>query len=152
MAPAAAAGGIVSGCALFPPRDQRRAWDDRLTTMLAAADQRVAQGAVTPRLDRDAFASDLAGFDFARPVPFGDLLDWTTTQMERGVVHVNHPRYLGLFNPAPGFPAQCADRIAATFNPQLASAATSPADVEAAVAALEEARVACLRSGNHRQP
>ena len=50
--------------------------------------------------------------------------------MEHGVVHMTHPRYFGLFNPAPSFPAQCADRIAAAFNPQLASSRTSPAAVE----------------------
>ena len=43
---------------------------------------------------------------------------------------MTHPRYFGLFNPAPTFPAQCADRIAAAFNPQLATATTSPAAVE----------------------
>jgi glutamate/tyrosine decarboxylase-like PLP-dependent enzyme len=58
------------------------------------------------------------------------VLAWTITQLERGIVHVTHPRYFGLFNPAPTFPAQCADRIAAVFNPQLASATTSPAAVE----------------------
>jgi aromatic-L-amino-acid decarboxylase len=120
---------FVSGSALFPPCDQRLIWDNNLTTILAAADQRVRQGVVTPTLDCDAFASKLAEFDFAQPVPFGDLLSWTVAQMEHGLVHMNHPRYLGLFNPAPSFPAQCADRIAATFNPQLASAATSPAAV-----------------------
>jgi aromatic-L-amino-acid decarboxylase len=120
---------LVSGSALFPPSDQRLAWDSELTTILAAADQRVRLRAVTPTLDREAFASELAGFDFAQPVPFGDLLSWTVAQMEHGLVHVNHPRYLGLFNPAPSFPAQCADRIVATFNPQLASATTSPAAV-----------------------
>ena len=45
-------------------------------------------------------------------------------------VHVTHPRYFGLFNPAPTFPAQCADRIVAVFNPQLATSSTSPAAVE----------------------
>ena len=44
-------------------------------------------------------------------------------------MHVNHPRYFGLFNPTPTFPAQCADRIAAAFNPQLATYTTSPAAV-----------------------
>jgi glutamate/tyrosine decarboxylase-like PLP-dependent enzyme len=43
---------------------------------------------------------------------------------------MTHPRYFGLFNPAPTFPAQCADRIVAAFNPQLATATTSPAAVE----------------------
>jgi glutamate/tyrosine decarboxylase-like PLP-dependent enzyme len=50
--------------------------------------------------------------------------------MEHGLVHVTHPRYFGLFNPAPTFPAQCADRIAGAFNPQLATSTTSPAAVE----------------------
>jgi glutamate/tyrosine decarboxylase-like PLP-dependent enzyme len=34
-----------------------------------------------------------------------------------------------LFNPAPTFPAQCADRIAAALNPQLATSTTSPAAI-----------------------
>jgi aromatic-L-amino-acid/L-tryptophan decarboxylase len=119
----------VIGSPLFPGRDDRRRWNDDLTAALDAAEQRVAQGPVTPTLDRDAFQAELAGFDFRQPMPLGDLLDWTMTQMERGIVHVTHPRYLGLFNPAPTFPAQCADRIAASFNPQLATATTSPAAV-----------------------
>lgn len=120
---------LHSGSALFPLRDQRRAWNNHLTQALDAAEQRIAQGPVTPAFDRAAFHAELAGFDFQRPVPFADLLGWTMAQMEHGLVHVTHPRYLGLFNPAPSFPAQCADRIAASFNPQLATATTSPAAV-----------------------
>src|SRR5258706_4251892 len=41
-----------------------------------------------------------------------------------------NPRYFGLFNPGPNFPAQCADRVASLFNPQLASSASSPVPVE----------------------
>ena len=119
----------MSGSILFPPRRERKAWDDELTAMLAAADKRVVAGPVPPSFDRDRFASELADFDFARPLPFEDILAWTIAQLEHGVTHVTHPRYLGLFNPAPSFPAQCADRIAATFNPQLASQATSPVAV-----------------------
>jgi glutamate/tyrosine decarboxylase-like PLP-dependent enzyme len=44
-------------------------------------------------------------------------------------VQMSHPRYFGLFNPAPNFPAQCADRIAGAFNPQLASSGSSPVPV-----------------------
>jgi len=43
---------------------------------------------------------------------------------------MTNPRYFGLFNPAPSFPAQCGDRLSAAFNPQLATATTSPAAVE----------------------
>jgi len=133
----------MTGSALFPSREQRLKWNDHLTTILSAAEQRVMQGPVTPTFHHEAFASELAGFDFTHPVPFGRLLDWTTAQMEHGVVHVNNPRYLGLFNPAASFPAQCADRIAASFNPQLATATTSPAAVaiEAHVARLLARRI-----------
>jgi aromatic-L-amino-acid/L-tryptophan decarboxylase len=49
--------------------------------------------------------------------------------LEHGVTHQTHPRYFGLFNPAPTFPAVCADRLVAFFNPQIASSSTSPAAV-----------------------
>jgi glutamate/tyrosine decarboxylase-like PLP-dependent enzyme len=119
----------MSETVLFPASEQRREWGEMLTTLLAQAEARVAGGPVPPRFDRDRFADDLATFDFARPVPFDDLMAWTVTQLEGGVTHMTHPRYLGLFNPAPSFPAQCADRIAASFNPQLASQTTSPVAV-----------------------
>lgn len=119
----------MSGSVLYPPHAQRLAWENALTAMLAAADARVAEGPTTPTFDAERFAQELAGFAFEQPVPFDELLAWTVAQMEHGVVHPTHPRYLGLFNPAPSFPAQCADRVAATFNPQLASQTTSPAAV-----------------------
>jgi aromatic-L-amino-acid/L-tryptophan decarboxylase len=114
---------------LFPPRDERLRLDDYLTIALSDADQRVSHGPVTPTIDLDCFRTD--------------LLEWTIAGMERGVVHMNNPRYLGLFNPAPTFPAQCADRIAATFNPQLATSTTSPVavEIEAHVARLVAGRV-----------
>ncbi len=119
----------MTASVLFPPHDQRLSWEFDLTAMLAAADQRVASGAVVPTFDRDSFADELAKIDFEQPMALDDLLAWTVTQMEHGIVHVTHPRYLGLFNPSPSFPAQCADRITAAFNPQLASQTTSPAAV-----------------------
>lgn len=115
---------------LFPSREECVRIDDSLTRELARADARVAGGSVTPTLDLDAFRSELAGFDFSSPRPLEEMLTWTIERIERGVVHVTHPRYFGLFNPAPTFPAQCADRIAAVFNPQLATSTTSPVAVE----------------------
>lgn len=118
------------GSALFPSRDSRARGDDWLTRTLLAAGDRVAQGSVTPDFDRAAFRRELAGFDFAAPLPLDEAMGWAIAQLEHGVTHMTHPRYFGLFNPAPNFPAQCADRIAAAFNPQLATATTSPAAVE----------------------
>lgn len=116
--------------ALFPPRDERQGREDALTRLLAEAGDRVAAGAVPPRRVAAAVREALTAFDFARPVPEEALTAWVVEQMERGVTHMTHPRYFGLFNPAPTFPAQLADRIAAAFNPQLATATTSPAAIE----------------------
>lgn len=116
--------------ALFPSEDKRRRCDDFLNSALAAAHARVVEGRVTPRLDRSSVRARLIGFDFTAPRPLEEVSSWVIAQLEGGIVHFTHPRYLGLFNPAPTFPAQCADRIAAVFNPQLASATTSPAAVE----------------------
>jgi len=120
----------VTGSALFPGRDQRALQEARLTALLAGVDERVAAGPVTPSIDLESFKAELAGFDFETPRALEDVLGWTVGRLETGLVHLNHPRYLGLFNPAPSFPSQCADRIAGVFNPQLASTATSPVAVE----------------------
>jgi glutamate/tyrosine decarboxylase-like PLP-dependent enzyme len=116
--------------ALFPSRTTRIRADDLLTRALADAAERVLRGPVTPTLDRTKLRSELAQFDFTAPRPLDQLIAWTVAQLEHGVVHMNHPRYFGLFNPAANFPAQCADRIAGAFNPQLASSGSSPAPVE----------------------
>ena len=130
--------------ALFPDRREREALDNLLTQALIAADQRVAAGGVMPVLDLAAFRRELAGFDFAAQLPLDELLAWVIAQLEHGVVHITHPRYFGLFNPAPTFPAQCADRIVAAFNPQLATSTTSPAAVEIEAHAI---RAVALRAG-----
>ena len=84
---------------------------------------------MTPTLDMEAFHRELREFDFAHPMPLEPLLRWTIDRLEHGIVQMGNPRYFGLFNPGPAFPAQCADRIASAFNPQLASSASSPVPV-----------------------
>lgn len=111
-------------------RDDCEHWDDMLTRELALAAERIAKGSVTPTLDLAYFKRELADLDFRSPCPMDQLLSWTITRLEHGLVHVTHPRYFGLFNPAPTFPAQCADRITSVFNPQLATSITSPVAVE----------------------
>lgn len=115
--------------ALFPGWEMRARLDEWLTKRLANAAERIPQGSVVPDIDLAAFHRDLAAYDFVTPRPLDEVLGWTVDQLEHGVVHLNHPRYFGLFNPAPNFPSQCADRIAGSFNPQLASSASSPVPV-----------------------
>jgi hypothetical protein len=119
-----------SSSTLFPSVNERLRLDDFLTRQLGAAQRRVVAGSVTPRIDMAAFKSRLDDFDFTAPLALDDVLGWVIAQLEHGIVHVAHPRYFGLFNPMPTFPAQCADRITAVFNPQLATSRTSPVAVE----------------------
>jgi aromatic-L-amino-acid/L-tryptophan decarboxylase len=115
--------------ALFPGQAHRQEVDDYLTRALALGLERMRAGPATPTIDIEAFNRELAGFDFTTRRPLPELLDWSIGVLEHGVTHQTHPRYFGLFNPAPSFPAQCADRIVNSFNPQVASATTSPAAV-----------------------
>jgi glutamate/tyrosine decarboxylase-like PLP-dependent enzyme len=115
--------------ALFPGASERERLEDLLTRALGAAAGRAARGPVMPVLDMGRFRAELERFDFGAPQPLETLIRWVTTQLEHGVVHMNNPRYFGLFNPGANFPAQVADRIAGIFNPQLASSGSSPVPV-----------------------
>ncbi len=114
---------------LFPTPEDRTRVDDQLTRQLRDADERVVAGSVTPTIDVGRFKDELAAFDFLGPRSLDDAMTWVVAQLENGITHITNPRYFGLFNPAPTFPAQCADRIAAVFNPQLATSTTSPVPV-----------------------
>jgi glutamate/tyrosine decarboxylase-like PLP-dependent enzyme len=115
--------------ALFPKASDRDRIGSWLTLELEASLRRVQAGPVAPTIDMQAFRAELETFDFNKPRPLADALRWTIERMEHGIVQMANPRYFGLFNPGASFPAQCADRIAATFNPQLASSASSPVPV-----------------------
>jgi glutamate/tyrosine decarboxylase-like PLP-dependent enzyme len=115
---------------LFPDRGERERVEDGLTRSLIESIQRITKGRVAPSLNVEDMRAALSEFDFGTPRPLEGLLSWTLEKLEHGLVHLTHPRYFGLFNPAPVFPAECADRVAAALNPQLASSGTSPAAVE----------------------
>ncbi len=115
--------------ALFPPADERLRVEDALSRALLAALARLQRGAVAPTQNPEALREELQGFDFCSPRPLAELLPWIIERMEHGIVQMANPRYFGLFNPGASFPAQCADRIAGLFNPQLASSASSPLPV-----------------------
>jgi glutamate/tyrosine decarboxylase-like PLP-dependent enzyme len=115
--------------ALFPAAAERQRIGDWLTLELAAALRRVQAGPVAPTLDMQQFRNELQAFDFNEPRPLQEALRWAIERMEHGIVQMSNPRYFGLFNPGANFPAQCADRLAASFNPQLASSASSPVPV-----------------------
>ena len=116
--------------ALFPTATERWRVDEWLTGELHDAARRIQAGPVAPTVDMTAFRAELEAFDFEGPRPLVEMLRWTIERLQHGIVQMANPRYFGLFNPGPSFPAQCADRIASVFNPQLASSASSPVPVE----------------------
>jgi glutamate/tyrosine decarboxylase-like PLP-dependent enzyme len=115
--------------ALFPNPAERERIGNWLTLELAAAHRRVQTGPVAPTIDMQHFRTELARFDFEQPQPLEAALRWAIERLEHGIVQMSNPRYFGLFNPGASFPAQCADRLAGSFNPQLASSASSPVPV-----------------------
>ncbi|HEY2739093.1 MAG TPA: aminotransferase class V-fold PLP-dependent enzyme, partial [Thermoanaerobaculia bacterium] len=90
----------------------------------------VADAPVAPPLDVEAVRRLLTGFDFARPVDPLAALDFAAEGLWKHQVHAAHPRYFGLFNPAPATLGTAADTLVAAFNPQLATWSHSPLAVE----------------------
>jgi glutamate/tyrosine decarboxylase-like PLP-dependent enzyme len=85
---------------------------------------------VTPVLDLQAIRDDLARVDFDRPLDPGAAVRLAVEGLRAHQVHTPHPRYFGLFNPAPTTMGIAADTLVAAFNPQLAAFTHSPWAVE----------------------
>jgi glutamate/tyrosine decarboxylase-like PLP-dependent enzyme len=122
----AAASSCDDGTVLFPCDLRRLDIDDGLTRLLARARVEKRNGGVAATIGPEEAEASLAAFDFQDPADLADVLAWVIGEMGRGITQIGHPRYFGLFNPTPAFPSECADRIVASFNAQLASATTSP--------------------------
>lgn len=73
----------------------------------------------------------LAPLDFKRAVAPPDAVAFVVEALRRYQVHTPHPRYFGLFNPAPTTMGIAADTLVAAFNPQMAAWSHSPFAAEA---------------------
>ncbi len=104
---------------------------------LAETVERYAAGVdalpVAPVLDAEALRARLAPFDFESPLAPEAALDFAARGLTHHQVHTPHPRYFGLFNPAPSAMGVAADALVAAFNPQMAAWSHNPfaAEVEA---------------------
>ncbi|MEN7343322.1 MAG: pyridoxal-dependent decarboxylase [Pseudomonadota bacterium] len=115
---------------LFPNRQSRAQIDAWLADVIRSARTAVSDGSVSPTIDMDQFHRQLASFDFASPVDFDDVTQWVIDSMVVGAVQMTHPRYFGLFNPAPSVASEAADAIAAAFNPQICVRSHAPVAVD----------------------
>jgi len=116
--------------ALFPDFDALLAAENALTERLSTARRHFAtRRAVAEELSPD-WKNELQSKRFDHPEDLTTLIDWSINALDKGIVQMTQPGYLGLFNPAPTFPSECADRIAAAFNPQICVHSHAPAATE----------------------
>ena len=73
----------------------------RLAEILEDYAENVGTLRVTSELDPDKIRSILAPIDFSTPVVPLEALDFAARNLTRFQTHTPHPRYFGLFNPAP---------------------------------------------------
>ncbi|MBV8202074.1 MAG: pyridoxal-dependent decarboxylase, partial [Acidobacteria bacterium] len=114
---------------LLPPAERQELW----RRLIEAIERYLCEVAKSPvvRESTPAELRDLlAAWDFAEPVTVAEALDFAVDNLWRHQVHTPHPRYFGLFNPAPATMGIAGDALAAAFNPQLAAWSHSPFAVE----------------------
>jgi glutamate/tyrosine decarboxylase-like PLP-dependent enzyme len=109
--------------------ERRRLWD-RLIEEIERYARDIDTHRVTPALDPRRLRALLAGFDFKVPMDPAEAVSWTAAALWENQTHTPHPRYWGLFNPAPTTMGIAADMLAAAFNPQLAAWSHSPLAIE----------------------
>jgi glutamate/tyrosine decarboxylase-like PLP-dependent enzyme len=116
--------------ALLPaPEIRRRLWR-KLVDAIEKYTEEVEQGRVTPELAVDRLRESLTRFDFGAPIAPEEAIEFVTQGLSQFQTHTPHPRYFGLFNPAPTTMGIAADMLVAAFNPQLAAWSHSPLAVE----------------------
>ena len=124
--------------ALFPELDELMAAEMALTERLGEVRRRSAERTATATDASPEWVAELRSQRFDHPQDLESLIDWTIDALDTGIVQMTHPGYLGLFNPAPTFAAECADRITAAFNPQICVYSHAPAAVEIEQHVIEE--------------
>jgi glutamate/tyrosine decarboxylase-like PLP-dependent enzyme len=105
----------------------------RLIEAIETYTREIAGGRVAPELGLEPveqIRGALARFDFERPMAPLEALDFAVESLWKWQVHTPHPRYFGLFNPAPTTMGIAADALVAAFNPQLATWSHSPMAAE----------------------
>lgn len=116
--------------ALFPSLETMDAVENQLTKKLHQLRSTPQARSVTPTDPSKSWREALADFTFEKATGLEELMDWTLSSLDDGIVQMTHPGCLGLFNPAPTFPSECADRIASAFNPQICVWSHAPKAVE----------------------
>ncbi len=116
--------------ALFPNNTEKSKTLTNLHHALQKVKNQTANHKVTPNKDLSTFRQQLNAIDFNQSMQLTAVTSWTIKQLQHGLVQMTHPGYMGLFNPAPTFPAQVANIISNAFNPQNCVWSHAPVAVE----------------------
>lgn len=81
---------------------------------------------IFPSIGADELRQYLAQYSFVQPQDMVATLAETVRNLQRWNVHITHPGYMGLFNPAVSFSSVVADLLVSLFNPQLAAWSHAP--------------------------
>ena len=118
----------ISNNTLFPNNDEK---NRILKNLYQSLDKiQIENKKVTPMHDLAGFRKQLKAMDFNQSNQLSDMVDWTINHLQNGLVQMTHPGYMGLFNPAPTFPAEIANVISTAFNPQNCVWSHAPVAVE----------------------
>ena len=134
---------------LFPNFDDLDAAEHALSARLDGMRRRYAIRNASAEEPSSSRLNELREKQFDQPEDLEPLMDWVIDALDKGSVQMTHTSYLGLFNPAPSFASECADRIASMFNTQICVYSHAPAAVEIEQHVINElARRAGLPSGS----
>lgn len=104
---------------------RRRLWS-HVFEVIEDYTKRVSEARVSPVLDLGKIRQLLAPLDFEQPLDSLEAVDFVAQGLWQYQVHTPHPRYFGLFNPAPSTASIAADTLVAAFNPQMAAWSHNP--------------------------
>src|SRR5690606_37706266 len=102
---------------LEPPPDEQRRILDHVADLVIRHGAAIGDRPVTGGADRRTILDRLSGFDPEAPADPAEVVDRLVALLGDGMVHTGHPRYFGLFNPAPSFMGIVGELVAAAFNP-----------------------------------
>ncbi|MGB3469269.1 MAG: aminotransferase class V-fold PLP-dependent enzyme [Erythrobacter sp.] len=115
---------------LFPDHDQMQSIEEALSQKLLEVRQSSSARRTTPGELSSEWLATLNEKTFEETEDLTATMDWVIEALKTGIVQMTHPGHLGLFNPSPNFPSECADRIVSAFNPQICVYSHAPAAVE----------------------
>ncbi len=114
---------------LLDPETRTRLWA-RLIETIENYTRTIDAQRVTPELAPQKIRTLLAACDFKQSMDPLEAVDFVAKGLMEYQTHTPHPRYFGLFNPAPTTMGIAADTLVAAFNPQMAAWSHSPLAVE----------------------